>query len=179
MESQEIWKEVKGYEGIYEVSNIGRVRSLDRTRKALNNSIAKVKGQMLIPGRAKSGYFTVSLCKDGKGKSFTVHQLVAIAFLNHIPNRYKNIVDHKDNVPSNNCVDNLQIITQRNNASKDQFRFNRNSQYVGVCWHISRKKWYASLSVGRKRYNLGSFINEYDAHLAYQSKLKEIQNAEL
>src|SRR6478735_2179147 len=134
----EIWKSIEGYEGTYEVSNIGRVRSLDRTRKALNNSVAKVKGQMLVPGKAKSGYFTVSLCKDGKGKSYTVHQLVAIAFMGHIPNGINNIVDHKDNDKSNNHIDNLQIITQRKNATKDQFRYGRNSQYVGVCWHIGR-----------------------------------------
>lgn len=176
MENQkEIWKEVKEYEGLYEVSNFGRVRSLDRTRKALNNSIAKLTGRILSPGVVKSGYLTVALTKEGKAKTFTIHQLVAIAFLNHKPCGYKLIVDHRDNNPLNNTVDNLQIVTQRKNSSKDQFRFGRNSQYVGVCWHITRKRWYASLTNKGIRYNLGSFINEYDAHLAYQNKLKEIQ----
>lgn len=175
----EIWKPVKNYEGLYEVSNLGRVRSLDRTRKALNNSIANLPGRILSQGLTKMGYLSVSLTKEQKAKTFTTHQLVTIAFLNHIPNKYENIVDHIDNNSLNNRVDNLQIITQRHNSTKDQFRFNRNSKYVGVCWHIGRKKWYASITEKGKRYFLGSFINEIDASNAYQNKLKQLNDEKL
>lgn len=173
----EIWKDIPGYEGKYQVSNLGKVKSLTRYRKALNNSNSLLQGRVLKPGRAKSGYLTVALSKNAKSKTFNVHQLVAIVFLNHKPNGIKMIVDHKDNDKLNNSVENLQIITQRKNASKDQFRYNRSSDYPGVSWHKTRKKWYVSINDGYIRYNLGSFDDEYLAYLVYKNKLKELQDA--
>lgn len=72
----EEWKDIKGYEGIYQVSDLGRVRSLDR----LSANGRRLKGQFLKPYKSRGGYLQVELCKDGKGKPFYVHQLVATAF---------------------------------------------------------------------------------------------------
>lgn len=108
----EIWKPVVGYEGLYEVSNLGRVKSLGNTRKC-----SRFKGIVTIMKQevSKVGYYRVSLRKEGKYKHWGVHRLVAIAFLpnpNNLP-----VVNHKDENPKNNCVDNLEWCTQQYNIT--------------------------------------------------------------
>ena len=81
---KEEWKDIKGYEGMYQVSNLGRVRSLDRIRKnGVNDSdICIQKGQMIKQAKQKgSGYMFVSLSKNGITKGFRVHRLVAEEYL--------------------------------------------------------------------------------------------------
>lgn len=100
MIDKEIWLPVKEYEVLYEVSNLGNVRSLGNGNS--NNSIKRI----LSPGLNKSGYLTVVLYKNGKGKSFLVHRLVAEAFL---PNWFDYTqVNHIDEDKTNNNVDNLE-----------------------------------------------------------------------
>ena len=119
---QEIFKDIPGYEGCYQVSNLGRVKSLERT--SINCINVKYTTQELILRQALQGnkgkaqYFGVGLMKDGKVKSIRVHKLVAIAFLGHKPNGNTIVVDHIDNNPFNNRVDNLQLITHGENMSK-------------------------------------------------------------
>ena len=100
-----------------------------------------------------------------------MHQIVAIAFLNHTPNGLKAVVDHIDNNPLNNELGNLQIITHRKNLSKDK---KGSSKYTGVCWYESRKKWIAGIRVNGKKKHLGYFTNEEEAAEAYQKALKEL-----
>lgn len=102
----EIWKPVVGYEGLYEVSNLGRVKSLDRIVKGCYGSIAHKKGKIISSGIGSTGYCIVSLQKDGKGKSFGVHRLVAQAFIPNPDNLP--MVNHKDEVKTNNNVENLE-----------------------------------------------------------------------
>ena len=101
----EIWLQVVGYEGLYEVSNLGRVKSLA-------NEFSR-KEKILSQYENKNGYLYVSLCKYGKMKSFRVHRLVAIAFIPN-PNGYR-CVNHKDENKENNCVDNLEWCTHQYN----------------------------------------------------------------
>ena len=98
----EIWKEIEGYAGLYEVSNCGNIRSLKFGRK-------------LNPVVNSSGYKLISLSKEGKRKSFSVHRLVAEAF---IPN-YNNYpcINHKDENKTNNQVSNLEWCTQKYNCN--------------------------------------------------------------
>lgn len=98
---EEIWKDIEGYEGLYQVSNLGRVKSLNyhRTRKE----------QLLKPTKSNRGYFKVYLNKNGKMKTFNVHRLVAQAFIEN-PNNYP-CVNHKDENKINNIVDNLEYCT--------------------------------------------------------------------
>ena len=91
MSQIEEFRPVKGYEGIYEISNLGNVKSL----KYNNGKILKVRED-------KYGYVKVNLYKNKKTKTCYIHQLMAIAFLNHTPNGHKLVVDHIDNNPSNN-----------------------------------------------------------------------------
>lgn len=164
MDNQEIWKDVIGYEDIYQVSNIGNIKSLNYNRTG--------KEQLLVLSKDRFGYLCIHLCKQGKKRKFKVHQLVAIEFLNHIPCGHERVVDHIDTNKKNNDVSNLQILSNRENLSKDKKGYS--SQYVGVAWCKSNKKWRAQMTINKKVVHLGNFNNEIDAHNAYQNRLKEL-----
>lgn len=105
---QEVWKSISGFDGYYEVSNLGRVRSLGagQTHKT---------PRILSEGRLVGGYRSVVLSKNGVIKQCKVHRLVAEAF---IPNPFGlPMINHKDENPSNNRVDNLEWCTARYNAN--------------------------------------------------------------
>ena len=161
---EEIFKTVKGYEGQYEVSDLGRVKSLKR-RNA---------GERILKGSIDfNGYTNVTLHKDRKQKSRTVHQLVAEAFLNHTPNGYKGlIVDHGDNNRLNNRLDNLFLRTARENTSKD--KKGGTSIFTGVSWDKKSNKWRAEIRINVKRKYLGLFKCELKAAEAYNLALKQL-----
>lgn len=169
---EEIWKDVIGYEGLYQVSNLGNVKSLSRVvlKKGKYPFICKEK--ILKNGINSIGYSNVSICKDGKITTRTIHQLVAEAFLNHKPCGYKLVVDHINKNQKDNRVENLQIITQRQNVSKLSGVFS--SKYTGVSWHKIIKKWSVKIVINKNSIHLGYFKCELEAHQAYQDKLKEI-----
>ena len=95
---EEIWKDIEGYEGIYQVSNTGKVKSL-KSLHAESGLILKIHNQI-------KGYSRVNLWKKGLCKSATIHRLVAMSFIDNKDN--KNQVNHKDGVKSNNCAENLE-----------------------------------------------------------------------
>lgn len=103
----EIWRDVIGYEGLYQVSNYGRVKSL--------NYHGGKKEKVLKPGKDRCGYLYVVLCKEGSHKKYKVHRLVAQAFIPN-PNNYP-CVNHKDENKTNNCVDNLEWCTYKYNTN--------------------------------------------------------------
>ena len=108
----EQWKSVEGYEGLYEVSDQGRVKSLG------NNKTRKDK--ILKQQKHRGGYLKVSLCKDGHLKQLFVHRIVAKAFIQN-PNNLKT-VNHKDEVKTNNVATNLEWMTQGDNVIYSQAR---------------------------------------------------------
>ena len=108
-----IWKDIKGYEGLYQVNELGEVKSLDRIARCGKNGKLLYKGKTLKPGRTSSGYYSVALGKESKFKTHLVHRLVSETFLSN-PNNYP-IVMHLDNIKSNNSIDNLQFGTQSMN----------------------------------------------------------------
>lgn len=110
----EIWKSILGYEGLYEVSNLGRVRSLDRRVSYTNGQVHIHKGRILKPG-VSNGYMQVHLCNNGSMKQPLVHRLVAEAFIPNPDNLPQ--VNHKDENPSNNNVDNLEWCTSEYNIN--------------------------------------------------------------
>ena len=110
---KEVWKDVVGYEGIYEVSNIGNVRSLDRCVSGKLNSKHFVKGKVFKLQKSHKGYKTVILHKHGKASQKQVHRLVAEAFISNPFNLPQ--VNHKDTNKENNCVNNLEWITNYDN----------------------------------------------------------------
>lgn len=166
----EIWKDILGFEGKYQVSNLGRVKSLER----LDPIGRKIGGIILKQKPEKHGYCVVKLHANGTGKTTKVHKLVAIHFLDHTPCGWNLVVNHKDFNRTNNNVDNLEIVTNRENSNKKHI--SSSSEYVGVYWNKKNNKWKAQIQVNNRRKHLGSFINEYDAYLAYENKLKTIKH---
>jgi len=171
-EIKEIWKAVPNYENYYEVSSIGRVKSLDRFINNRYDTISLRCGKILKFGTNKKGYYSVTLNALNKRKTFTVHKLVAMAFLNHKPCGMKIIVDHINNNKKDNRLCNLQLTNNRYNASKD--RNGHSSSYVGVFASKTEGKWVSQIRIRDKRIHLGTFNNEIDASIAYKHKLKEI-----
>ena len=157
----EEFRDVKNYEGLYQVSNLGRVKSLKYGKE-----------RILKPNSNGHGYLQVDFRKDGKRKVRTVHQLVAEAFLDHTPCGMKLIVNHKNFIRHDNRAENLELDTNRNNTN--QKHLNSSSEYTGVSWYESRKKWTAQIHINGNKKFLGRFTCELEASKAYQKALREI-----
>ena len=160
MEKEE-WKPVKDYEGLYEVSNLGNVKSL----KLGKEKILKLS----VDG---AGYLRCNLSLNGIAKQVKAHQLVAMAFLNHTPCGFKLVVDHINDDKLDNRVENLQVVTNRFNVCKTQYNYS--SKYKGVYWNKQKNKWKSQIRINKKRIHLGYFNCELTASIAYQNKLKTI-----
>ncbi len=171
----EIWKDIPNYEGIYQVSNFGNVKSLERLIRIEYRPYIQ-KEIVLKAVKNANGYLSVSLYKKGKQNTFDVHLLVAIAFLNHTPSLSGLKADHIDENKFNNRLDNLQVITNRENVERSIDRTKTYSKYAGVTKCKKTGKFQAQIHLKQKTVYLGSFTNEYEAHLAYQEKLKTINN---
>ena len=110
----EIWLPIEGYENLYEVSNLGRVRRLESFVTNKNGVKQKVPGKILKPGTAR-GYLTVNLSKNGIVRTCSIHRLVSTAF---IPNSDKKFqVNHLDEDKTNNTVENLEWCTAKENVN--------------------------------------------------------------
>ena len=117
---KEIWKAVPGYVGLYEVSSLGRVRSVGRLVNGREGQMLTVKERVLKPDVHQLGYRRVTLSKDGKAKRFAVHRLVALVF---IPNpEGLPCISHEDDDPTNNSVGNLRWCTYSYNNNRDRHR---------------------------------------------------------
>jgi len=170
-EELEVWKDIPGYDGLYQVSNLGRVYSLPREWVSGKGAISKHEGKIL-KGSTSRGYRLVQLCINGNMKAYKIHQLVAIAFLNHIPNGYELVIDHINDNKLDNRVENLQIVTQRFNSCKTQGKYT--SKYKGVSWHKKSNKWVSQITINGMVKHLGLFNCELEASKAYQKALKEL-----
>lgn len=166
-ELKEEWKDIKGYEGLYKISNFGKVWSYhyNKNLKVLVSiSRKKYKTCMFI------------LCNNKKRKHYKTHHLVWDHFGDKKRDGHKLQVDHIDNNQLNNRIDNLQLLNNRDNISKDIDKTKTLSKYIGV--ETKDNTYYSSrIVIDGKRLYLGSFNNEYDAHLAYQKKLNELKTS--
>lgn len=109
---KEIWKPVKSYEGLYEISNLGRVRSLPKEWTTGWNQVKRSHGGFLLkPSKTRDGYLSVSLSKLGKIKHCSVHRIVLLSFVG------KSDLDcnHKDGNKENNSLENLEYCTTKDN----------------------------------------------------------------
>ena len=123
----EIYKDVIGYEGVYQVSNLGNVKSY---RNSKERQLKLVKNY--------AGYLVVCLSINNTKKVRKVHQLVAESFLNHKRCGMELVVNHIDFDKTNNKLDNLEIITNRENSNRKHLK--SSSIYTGVYWYKKYNK---------------------------------------
>lgn len=169
----EEWKDIPGYEGLYQVSSIGRVKSLLRTLISSDKKPLTVKERMLKYNTNNQGYLYYSLSKNNKIKHLKSHQLVAMAFLGHTPDgTYRIVVDHINNIKTDNRVCNLQLISHRENVNKSIKE--GSSKYRGVHWNNEGKKWASCIWKGNKPISLGKYIDELEAAEMYQKALANL-----
>lgn len=154
----EEFRDIPNYEGFYQASNCGRIKSLNG------------KERILKLRKTYRGYLKATLYLNTKRKIFGVHCLVAQTF---IPNPdSKKQVDHIWEIKTDNRVSELEWVTPRENATRHCLTKNRTSKYTGV-WKKGNK-WQSKIVVNKKSYHLGTFDTELDAHHAYQRALKEV-----
>ena len=165
---EEEWRDIKGYEGLYQVSNLGKVRSLDRYINARNKKKRMINGTLLRLRFNNSNYNIVSLYKDNVQDIRFVHRLVAETF---IPNpEDKPQVNHIDGNKTNNCVNNLEWCTRSEN--------NRHAWKTGLNKVSDNQRKAASQSAKERfskkivQYDLnGNFIKEWDSMSEAQRQL--------
>ena len=163
--------EIKEYPN-YKVSNLGRVKSIDMD--VWNGKVFyKQKGRILKHNKDNYGYSIVRLSNGKIKKTIKVHKIMAMTFLNHIPNGYKTVIDHIDNDKDNNELGNLQLISHRENTTKET---RGASKYVGVSLRSKDGMWVSQMWINGKKNYLGAYKTQLEAHNTYQSKLKEITN---
>ena len=155
---EEIWKDKKDYEGHYQISNWGRVKS-----------IKFGKERILKPQKNTSGYLCVTLCKNNNQCQFEVHRLVAEVFLPN-PNNYKE-VNHKNEIKTDNRVENLEWCDRKYNqnygtrtekCSKKVYQYTLDGEFI--------REWASTSECGRNGYNYGNVA------ACCRGKLKKYKN---
>lgn len=151
----EVWKDIDGYVGYYQVSNMGNVRSVDRYVSQVNNNgdtyTRIMKGRLLKPRTQNGGYLIVWLCKHGVSKAVTVHRLVASAF---IPNTsgYKDI-NHINGIKIDNRIENIEWCTRSENI-KHSYSVLRHKHWKTKVKCIENNTIYGSISEAAKCFGI-------------------------
>lgn len=172
MEEIEIWKPLLDYEGFYEVSNLGNVRSLDRIILNKNGRSYNLKGMNLKMSLDRDGYSIFSASKNGKRTTTKLHQAVWYSF-NGRTNLH--ILHNIEGNPSNCRLDNLHIGNNRQNSIEYHTSKKTSSKYIGVNWKKLNKKWQSKISFNGKIIHLGLFSNELEAAKNYIIALTTIK----
>lgn len=162
----ENWRDIPGFEGMYQISDLGRVKSLDRI-VTYKDGFRKYKGRGLKLQSGGEGYLKIELYKNNSYCRFSVHRLVMLAF----EGDSDLVVDHINSIRSDNRLVNLRYLSHRDNVSRGMV--NKTSQYTGVSWDKDKQKWRAYLRINTKGYSLGTFNLEEEAHQAYQKSLAD------
>ena len=150
---QEIWKPIEDYEGCYEVSNLGRVKSLKFNKEVILKTCID-----------SGGYAYNGLRKNGKSKNFLVHRLVAFAFLGK--KDYQDQVNHINGDKTDNRLNNLEWVSNVENYCHRSLLKKHTSKYTGVSYKLTNKKWTSQICVNRKVIYLGVFDSEEKAYSA-------------
>lgn len=172
----EIWKDIPGFEGYYQASNLGSIRSMDRIVLTKAGFHIKLRGRVLKNYTTEGGYLGIGLSKEGIRSKHSVHSLVCQAFFKHKPCGLELVVNHKNFVRTDNRVDNLEIITNRENSS--QKHIPSFSQYVGVVKSSKGKPYRAAITINGKYTHLGMFKTEKEASHAYESAVMSLKKGE-
>ena len=166
----EIWKDIIGFEGLYQISDYGNVKSC---RRYVNSKFGKrvVNEKLLSLGRDKDGYLMAILCQDGIKKTVKIHRLVADAFIDK--SEGKNIVNHIDSNKSNNILSNLECVSNLENICHSRLKMKTSSKYVGVYFNKKDNNFRATATIDGKLKTLGGFKNEEDAYKLRRKFLDE------
>ena len=171
----EVWMPIIGYEGLYEVSSVGRVKSLKREVRNIGRKPYVIEEKLLKMPKNSRGYNHVRLCKDGISKTKNIHTIVALVFLSHTTCLHNKVIDHINNIKSDNRISNLQVITNRLNTSKDKIRMGL-STGVSFCEKKAERKFRSIVLIGKKRVHLGFFESNELAHEIYLKAIKFSSN---
>ena len=166
----EEWRPIEGYEGLYEVSNLGRVRSVDRYVKSKGESYWLRKGKMLSPAKDKNGYLKVNLSCNGKNNIIRVHRLVAEAFIPAIEGLSE--VNHKDEDKTNNRVENLEWCDRKyNNNYGTKIERQKNTNIQNGFWTgLSKEEYMKKYNQDRKEYKKKWYQENKDKAKEYDKK---------
>lgn len=172
---EEVWKDINGYEGLYQISNLGRVKSLSRNVERGEGKLS-IREKIKHLGTDGGGYSNVCLYINNKAKRLIVHTLVWDAFGDRPRNGRLLQVDHIDNNKANNKIDNLQLLTNRQNVTKSAQTKPKTSRFIGVRVDNRGKeiKWTAQIATKKEIKFLGVFDCESLAGLTYQKALISI-----
>lgn len=167
----EIWKDVVGYEGHYAISSIGRVKSLSRVKLTPNSFF--ISQEIILKYQInKGGYIKVILLKNAQPKTFLVHRLMGIAFLENSENLPE--INHKNMVRSDNTIENLEWVSKRENKTHGFMDANTINNHVGVYYEKRYNKWVAVIWADGKAKYIKSFKDENDAHDAYLKEMERL-----
>ena len=176
---EEIWKPLEGYEGLYSISNFGNIISHAKEWSCGDKGTIRRKPETILKQTIGSGdYHRVTIRKNKEMKCVLVHHLVWDNF--NGTKRDDKEIDHIDNNKSNNHIDNLQLLTPRENSVKSIEQRGRkvNNHYSGI--HKDKRRtrgWYATVRINNKRKKLPKmFLTEEEAYNYQQNYLKEKEN---
>lgn len=161
----EIWKDIDGYSGYYQISNFGRVKSFSRlVLNGFSNRMTTIK--IRKPKFNRSGYAEVCINFNNKSIQFRIHRLVALHFIDN-PNN-KSEVNHIDSNRLNNNVTNLEWTSKRENQCHGSINRKKTSRYVGVWFNKKSKSnaWRSQIQINNKCIYLGSYHTEEEAYQA-------------
>ena len=154
--NNEIWKSIPGFEGIYEVSNLGSIKSL------------KFNKEKILKTYESNGYRKIDLWLDKHKRKYYVHRLVASAFLNLDLNDEISIVNHIDGIKNNNNLNNLEIVTTAENVA-DGLKRKSNSELSQFITYVDSQKWIAKYKVNEIDIFLGEFTSLKESLIALEA----------
>lgn len=164
----EVWKPIPGYGGVFQASSLGRIKALERRSPGKFGSTRILKEKFLSQTKNNLGYLHVTI---GNSKGSTkVHRVVCFAFYgkSNLP------VDHINGDKSDNRLENLQYLTNRENIQKYWRGREKSSKYIGVCYHKASKKWMATIQINGKAKYLGLYNTEILASEAHKIEMSKI-----
>jgi hypothetical protein len=164
---EEIWKDITDYEGLYQISNLGSVKSIERVTTKGNGFDYNVK-EIIMKPYLSFGYHIIDLCKNSIYNKFKVSRLVALHFIKNENNLTShNQINHRDKNPQNNDIENLEWISNRENSSHNKIGGNFTSKFIGVSWEATHKKFRCRIQINGKQESIGESINEIDVAEVY------------
>jgi hypothetical protein len=152
----EVWKDIPDYEGIYQVSNLGRVKSLMFNKEKILKQV-----------KSSNGYFMVGLWKEKKTSSHLVHRIVYHAFCG-IKSCRQYVIDHIDNNKENNNLSNLQYITNRQNSSKD-----KNSKTGESNIYLNSNAYLVRMTINNIKKSIGTYKTIEEAVIARDNFIRK------